>query len=148
MHAYYTSSSGGRAFISDISTDSWTLFPPYGDVDGDIAGENPTITAIELYVTPYDSWQGYDGGPEEAEVTDLTAGGVIGFAIVVSEDDGEDSWYPLTPEAVQTEEPWENLLFLYRADLGDYCEQEKGMRGLRIRDVRAILTGRPVRAPW
>ena len=38
-------------------------------------------------------------------VTDLTAGEVIGFAIVVSEDDGEDGWYPLTPEAVQTEGP-------------------------------------------
>ena len=117
LHAYYTSSSGGRQFASDMSADSWTLFPPYGDVGGDIAGENPTITVIELYVTPYDSWQGYDSGPEGAVVTDLTAGETIGFAIVVSEEDGEDGWYPLTPEAVQTKSPWENLLFLYRADL-------------------------------
>ena len=117
LHAYYTSSSGGRGFISDGSADSWTLFPPYADIGGDIAGENPTITVIELYLTPYDSWQGYDSGPEGAVVTDLTAGEFIGFAIIVSEEDGEDGWYPLTPEAVQTEEPWENLLFLYRADL-------------------------------
>ena len=117
LYAYYTSSSGGSSFVSDGSFDSWTLFPPYGDVGGDIAGENPTITVIELYVTPYDSWQGYDSGPEGAVVTDLTAGEVIGFAIVVSEEDGEDGWYPLTPEAVRTDEPWENLLFLYRADL-------------------------------
>ena len=115
--AYYTSSTGGRGFFSDLSEDSWTLFPPFGDVGGDIAGENPIITVIELYVTPYDSWQGYDSGPEGAVVTDLTAGETIGFAIIVSDEDGEDTWYPLTPEAVRTDDPRENLLFLYRADL-------------------------------
>ena len=59
LYPYYTSSTGG-AYIGEISTDSWTAFPPYGYGGGDIAGENPNITVIELYVTPYDSWQGYD----------------------------------------------------------------------------------------
>ena len=117
LYAYYTSSSGGRGFSGRVSDDSWTLFPPYGDVGGDIAGENPTITVIELYVTPYDSWQGYDSGPEGAVVTDLTAGETIGFAILVVDEDGEEGWYPLTPEAVRTDDPRENLLFLYRADI-------------------------------
>ena len=117
LYAYYTSSSGGRSFISDGSADSWTLFPPYADIGGDIAGENPTITVIELYVTPYDSWQGYDSGPEGALLSELTAGEFIGFAILVVDEDGEEGWYPLTPEPVQTEEPREDLLFLHRADL-------------------------------
>lgn len=116
LHAHYTSSTG-RGYIHYGSADSWTVLPPYGDVGGDIAGENPTITVIELYVTPYDSWQGYESGPEEAVVTDLTAGEVIGFAIAVSEEDPGEGWYPLTPEAVQTRNPWEDLLFHYRADV-------------------------------
>ena len=73
---------------------------------------------IELFVTPYDSWQGYDSRPEDILVSDLIAGETIGFAILVWEDDGDGGGYPpLTPEAVQTDDPWQDLLYLYRADV-------------------------------
>ena len=61
------------------------FFPPYADAGGGVAGENPIIRVIELYVTPYDSWQGPDSRPEDVAVSDLTAGKVIGFAILVWE---------------------------------------------------------------
>ncbi len=33
---------------------AWNALPPYGDAGGSVAGENPTISVIELYVTPFD----------------------------------------------------------------------------------------------
>ena len=116
LFSYVWSGLSGAYTVTD-RFDSWMFFPPYGDAGGDVVWGNPIIRVIELYVTPYDGWKGYESGPEDVVVSDLTAGEFIGFAIIVSEEDGEDGWYPLTPEAVQTEEPWENLLFLYRADL-------------------------------
>ena len=85
---------------------SWKLFPPYGDAGGGVFGEAPVISVIELYVTPYDRWGTWDE-IEETELTDLAAGQVIGFAIMVEDWDEEEeaigwSW---TPEAMQPSDP-------------------------------------------
>ena len=54
---------------------------------------------IELYVTPFDRWGTWDG-PEGSVVSDLQAGRVIGFGIVVNDWDPPDlvAW---TPEALE-----------------------------------------------
>ena len=110
-----TGSSGG--YTTTNRYDSWMFFPPYGDAGGDVVWGNPIIRVIELYVTPYDGWQGIDSRPEDVVVSDLTAGKIIGFAIVVGESDDEYSWGSLTPEAVQTEDPELDILSHYRADV-------------------------------
>ena len=95
---------------------AWTIFPPFGDGGGGVHGENPTISVIELYVTPYDSWEGLGSSPEETVFSDLTAGQVIGFALTVHDTDEEEYWTSWTPEAIQTEEP-EIDIEKYRADV-------------------------------
>ena len=65
----------------------WTVLPPYGDGGGGAFGENPTISAIELYVTPFDFWGGTWDNPEDKVVSDLTAGQVIGLAMMVYDND-------------------------------------------------------------
>ena len=106
-----------RAYRTTNRYDSWMFFPPYGDAGGDVVWGNPIIRVIELYVTPYDSWQGIDSRPEDVVVSDLTAGEVIGFAIIVGESDDAYSWGSLTPEAVETEDPELDILSHYRADV-------------------------------
>ena len=54
-------------------------------------GENPTISVIELYVTPFDRWAYDDVGGSVA--SDLNAGKVIGFGImVIDEEDDPGIW--------------------------------------------------------
>ena len=82
----------------------WSVFPPYGDAGGGVFGENPTISVIELFISPYDDWDGFHGSPDEGVVfSDLSAGRTIGFGIVVYDIDDHPRY--LTPEAVQTEDP-------------------------------------------
>ena len=85
---------------------SWKLFPPYGDAGGGVFGEAPTISVIELYVTPYDRWGAWDE-IEETEFSDLAAGQVIGFAIMVTDRDDEeiDMGWPWIPEAMKPSDP-------------------------------------------
>ena len=64
---------------------AWTVLPPYGDSGGGVAGETPTISVIELYVTPFDRWALDD--IEGSVASDLNAGKVIGFGIVVFDSD-------------------------------------------------------------
>ncbi len=64
---------------------AWMVLPPYGDAGGGVAGENPTISVIELYVTPFDRWA-YDD-IEGSVTSDLTAGQVIGLGIQVYDTD-------------------------------------------------------------
>ena len=84
---------------------SWALFPPYGDAGGGVFGEAPVISVIELYVTLFDRAGAWDE-IEETEFTELSAGQVIGFAIIVNDWDKEDeggwSW---TPEAMEPSNP-------------------------------------------
>ena len=116
LYAYFTSGLS-RSYSKAAKEDSWIFFPPYGEAGGGVAGENPIIRVIELYVTPYDSWQGPDSRPEDVVVSDLTAGKVIGFAVLVGERDDEYSRFYLGPEAVQSEDPEIDILHRYRADV-------------------------------
>ena len=95
---------------------AWTIFPPYGDGGGGVHGENPTISVIELYVTPYDRWEGLGSSPEETLFSDLAAGQVIGFALILNDTDQEKTWHSWTPEAIQTEDPPIDIEF-YRAEV-------------------------------
>ena len=80
--------------------DSWKVYPPYGDAGGQVAGENPAVSVIELYVTPYDWWDAWDD-MEQTGFSELSAHQVIGFATEVIEKDFIEerssgfSWYPL-----------------------------------------------------
>ena len=94
---------------------AWTVLPPYGDGGGGVAGENPTISVIELYVTPFDRWASDD--VEGSVASDLNAGKVIGFGIVVRDSDppeyDEAAWPFL--EATQPVDHYDAITFL-RAD--------------------------------
>ena len=116
LYGHVWSGLSGAYMVTD-RFDSWMFFPPYGDAGGDVVWGNPIIRVIELYVTPYDGWKGIDSRPEDVVVSDLTAGKIIGFAIVVGESDDAYSWGTLTPEAVQTENPELDILSHYRADV-------------------------------
>ena len=86
--------------LDDILIRPWTVLPPYGEGGGGVFGEAPVISVIELYVTPFDHLE--EDNPEGSVVSDLTAGKVIGFAIMISDWDQED-WKRRTPEAMQSE---------------------------------------------
>ena len=66
---------------------SWAVLPPYGDAGGGVFGENPTISVIELFVTPFDRWA-YDD-IEGSVASDLNAGQVIGFGIMVTDEEDD-----------------------------------------------------------
>ena len=70
---------------ADTGKFPWTVLPPYGHGGGGVAGENPTISVIEFYVTPFDRWA--SDNIEESVPSDLTAGEVIGFGIAVLDAD-------------------------------------------------------------
>ena len=66
----------------------WFQAPPYADGGGGIAGENPTISVTEFYLTPFDRfvWN----SPEESRVSELYTGKVIGFGFLIADyDPGE-----------------------------------------------------------
>ncbi len=60
---------------------------------------------IELYVTPFDSWEGWDY-PGQMEISELAVGKVIGFGIIVYDYDtsGEREWW--TPEPMAWQRAW------------------------------------------
>ena len=67
---------------------NWFVSPPYAEGGGGSAGENPTISVTEFYVTPFDRfiWN----SPEESQVSELSPGNVIGFAININDQDADD----------------------------------------------------------
>ena len=75
----------------------WTVLPPYGDSGGGVAGEAPTISVIELYVTPFDRWDSdfLENGADNV-VSDLAAGQIVGFAVAVVDQDHSEPeiWAP------------------------------------------------------
>ena len=78
---------------------SWKVYPPYGDAGGTAAGENPTVSVIEMYVTPYDWWGAWDD-VDQTEFSELSAHQVIGFSIMVNDTDGRERgtgpfWLPV-----------------------------------------------------
>ena len=86
----------------------WSVLPPYAEAGGDVAGENPVISVIEVYITPFDRWGGTWDSPDDKVVSDLTAGQVIGFAMTVFDNDepietSEEGVF-WVPEAMQSAE--------------------------------------------
>ena len=87
--------------VSGGIPDSWKVRPPYGDAGGMAAGENPTVSVIEMYVTPYDWWDAWDD-VEKTGFSELSAHQIIGFVAEVVEKDYDPdcldcsgySWYP------------------------------------------------------
>ncbi|MCY3762867.1 MAG: hypothetical protein OXH50_16590 [Gemmatimonadetes bacterium] len=75
----------------------WTVLPPYGDSGGGVAGEAPTISVIELYVTPFDRWDSdfLENGVDNV-VSDLAAGQTVGFAVAAVDQDHSEPeiWVP------------------------------------------------------
>ena len=67
-------------FLTDRLSQYWMVLPPYGTASGNIGGAAST-NVIELFVTPYDDWQGYgsSNGPEDIVFSELSEGKIIGF---------------------------------------------------------------------
>ncbi len=97
---------------------AWTALPPWGESGGGAAGENPTISVIELYVTPFDRWEGFHM-PGEILPSDLTARQVIGFGISVVEVDFEEDGGSLywIPEAMSDGKDADRAIDKIRADV-------------------------------
>ena len=76
--------------IREQAGTAWTALPPYGEGGGSVFGEAPFISVIEAYVTPYDSWVGWEG--EGIEVSQLAPGQVIGFGVIVYDYDPGEEW--------------------------------------------------------
>ena len=68
-------------------TFAWPTLPPFGEGGGGVAGESPTISVIELYVTPFDRWGDAWDSPEGSVVSTLRADQIIGFSIGVLDND-------------------------------------------------------------
>ena len=86
----------------------WSVLPPYGEGGGDRGGENPAISVIEFYVTPFDRFGRTNDSPvpEGSVVSDLAEGQVIGFSIIVQDVDPHDdlpftNWVPKANPAEQ-----------------------------------------------
>ena len=83
--------AGPRVHLYNMNFDygeDWFVLPPYAEGGGGSAGENPFISVTEFYVTPFDRfiWD----SPEESQVSDLSAGKVIGFAVNINDPDADD----------------------------------------------------------
>ncbi|MBI2505488.1 MAG: T9SS type A sorting domain-containing protein [Candidatus Latescibacteria bacterium] len=77
QHLGYTGWAGS---VSD-----WVINPPFADGGGGSTGTNPTTSAIEFYVTPFDNliWN----SPGDSKASDLFSGKIIGFQISVPDFD-------------------------------------------------------------
>ena len=82
---------------------AWTALPPYGEGGGSVFGEAPFISVIEAYVTPYDSWVGWEG--EEIEVSRMAPGQVIGFGVTVFDYDPGEEWRTAWTPGMMSENP-------------------------------------------
>ena len=100
---------------TQTGTFAWTVFPPYAEAGGAVGGENPIISVIEFYVTPFDRLGAWDN-PEGSLASDLEAGKVIGFAIVVNDLDSPDRGENWAPEAMSDDFPPFFQVLNHRAD--------------------------------
>ncbi|MEE2659209.1 MAG: hypothetical protein VX733_11940 [Candidatus Latescibacterota bacterium] len=69
------------------ATGEWATQTPYFDAGGFQRGESPNVSAIEMYITPWDlyDWQ----GPENSRRSTLTPWKIIGLQMAVSDVDTE-----------------------------------------------------------
>ena len=90
-----------RLIWSDNMFQEWPMSPPWTDVGGSEKGEAPSLTTIELAVTPWDDlhWK----GPEYSTPSRLLAGTYIGFQIAIADFDTEpgeySGWFTIAAEA-------------------------------------------------
>ena len=109
-------SSDARSYLGGFP---YMIFPPYGDAAGSVIGENPVVIAIEMYVSPYDSWEnGLDSRPEQIQFSELSAGKTIGFAVIVNDWDSFGPWDGLwEPDGMPPDERGPGVSsFFYRAN--------------------------------
>ena len=109
-------SSDARSYLGGLP---YMIFPPYGDAAGSVIGENPLVSAIEMYVSPYDSWEnGLDSRPEQIQFSELSAGKTIGFAVIVNDWDSFGVWDGLwEPDGMPPDERGPGVSsFFYRAN--------------------------------
>ena len=68
-----------------VGGEDWFYRPPYAEGGGGVAGENPTISVTEFYVTAFDRlvWN----SEEESVVSELYRGKIIGFSIMIIDMD-------------------------------------------------------------
>ncbi len=75
----------------------WMVKPPYAESGGIAQGENPVVYVVEFAVTPFDRLLWNDS--EESVASDLSAGKVIGFDLVLTDTDTKpgnlDGYYRL-----------------------------------------------------
>ena len=93
---------------------AWHTVPPYADAGGGVAGENPTVSVIEFYVTPQDGW---GDSMDDTPFSELSARKIIGFAPVINDLDSSVDlstdpipWFP---------EPIDEFLALDYLDRGE-----------------------------
>ena len=71
--------------------DEFYAHPPFADVGGGSFGEEPTLTVLEFYVTPFDLLVSDPSTqidhPEDSVISDLYPGKIIGFAITIWDRD-------------------------------------------------------------
>ncbi|NKB72578.1 MAG: hypothetical protein GKR89_36340 [Candidatus Latescibacteria bacterium] len=85
------SAPGGRPVWYFGAGNDWVTRLPYADGGGGSQGVNPTTTAIEFFVTPFDDLV-YDR-PDSSRVSTLYVGKIIGFQISVPDFDEEPGAY-------------------------------------------------------
>ena len=109
---------------------AWNALPPYGEGGGNAGGENPVISVIEFYVTPFDRFGRTDDSPalEGSVVSDLVPGQVIGFALLVQDVDHSRSsnrnwhlvfWVPESMPGPMRDE-WRSGLSTNQTARGDF----------------------------
>ena len=75
--------------VSRLAYAAWPSAPPFADGGGGVAGEDPTITVTEFYVTIFDRY--VYTSPEESREAELWPGKVIGLYMrVLDRDSGPE----------------------------------------------------------
>jgi hypothetical protein len=65
--------------------EKWFAATPYAEVGGGVFGENPTVSILEFYVTPFDRL--IKNNQDESVASQLRPGQTVGFAIRVYDSD-------------------------------------------------------------
>ena len=100
--------------------DSWMVFPPYGDAGGMAEGKRPSLSVIEMYVTPYDWWEALDD-IDKVGFSELSAHQIIGFAIMIADtdDDCHDCLGPFWQPAEISNGSSDNWVNIFRDNRAD-----------------------------
>ncbi len=85
----------------------WTASLPYADGGGMVYGEQPTISVIEFYITPFDHL--IPNSPKDSQRSDLFRDKVIGFAFILPDVDSEPKKYESLH--ILSDPLWDMILF-------------------------------------